>query len=780
MNSQQLSALCVEGSQRVYDVVSKRRNGGVQEISVETIELVEAQEFKFKLSRLIVDLESISFVFNDGQRRYLERDEINIVVYDQEQRFVIVKTSLEVADLVSQSLQHPNAWKLVFDLRFLIKRVIEWYDANGDDLIFLKGRSRAKINFDPAIVLADVQPSVEQLVAINRCFDSPLSYIWGAPGTGKTRFVLSYALLTYIKHDAKALILAPTNLALEQIFRGIIDVIERAKIDKRKLLRLGTPTKIFATEHGEVCEDKGLDVKLAQLDRQVDILESIQTIDHLNKPKLEAMLVELTWLDKRQKLLRYTDTKLNQLSADITSDSKNLDALINSIQAHEKALVTSKNNPSRYQTLSSSLQKLNSRHKQTADKLADNEQRYISIENDVKGLRKLVATKEAKVQGLADKAGLEDLDLSLAKIDLLQRETESNRARLFSMAQEYEQFLEHEIDLKLAQYQSDMTTLKAYSTDARLISANVIGMTLDSYLARTKDKAMDVDHVFLDEAGYASLVKTLPVFATKGPITLLGDHKQLSPVCELSRDEIVKSEKSNSALVWDLSAIYCESIWTAKSKEAMALNYKDSHPPSFNELRRCALTTSFRFGKKLASVLHQHVYVEEGFYSGLDQETQLSIFNVNNRRRFDEDDIGRRANMSEALCVLKILEKGILESDDYAVLTPYRDQVSLLGKLKPELIDSDRLLTVHKSQGREWHTVIYSVCDIGNGAQPWFTDSTNTSSGGLANVNTAVSRAKQHLIIVCDSTAWELKSAQLISGLIKARSKRYQFQNSNN
>ena len=345
------------------------------------------------------------------------------------------------------------------------------------------------------------------------------------------------------------------------------------------------------------------------------------------------------------------------------------------------------------------------------------------------------------------------------------------------MAQEYEQFAEHEIKLKLAQYQSDVTTLKAHSTEARLISANVIGMTLDSYLARTKDKAMDVDHVFIDEAGYASLVKTLPVFATRGPITLLGDHKQLPPVCELSRDEIIKSENSNSALLWDLSAIHCESVWTAKSKEAMVLNYKNSIPPSFKELKRCALTTSFRFGKKLASVLREHVYMEEGFYSGLDQDTQLSIFNVSNRRRFDDDDIGRRANMSEALCVLKILEKGVLESDDYAVLTPYRDQVSLLGKLKPELIDSDRLLTVHKSQGREWHTVIYSVCDIGNGVQPWFTDSTNTVSGGLANVNTAVSRAKKHLIIVCDSTAWEAKPAQLISGLIQARSKRYQFQN---
>ena len=146
-----------------------------------------------------------------------------------------------------------------------------------------------------------------------------------------------------------------------------------------------------------------------------------------------------------------------------------------------------------------------------------------------------------------------------------------------------------------------------------------------------------------------------------------------------------------------------------------------------------------------------------------------------NPPHFGELEVGRRANISEAQCVLKILNKGVLENDDFAVLTPYRDQVSLLAKLKPELIEQDRLLTVHKSQGREWHTVIYSACDIGNGLTPWFTDSTNPLSGGLSNVNTAVSRAKQHLIIICDSNAWEAKPNQLISGLIRARSRRYQY-----
>ena len=776
MDAQQLSRICIEGSQRVYDYVSKRRYGGAQEIGVDAIDVIEAQEFKFKLSRTIFDLDSITFLLSDNQRRYFDSDEINIVVYDQDQRFVIVKTSLEVAELINSTIEHPNSWKLVYDLKFLIKKVIEWYETNGDDLVFLSGRSRSKFNFDPELIFADAKPSAEQMAAINLSFTEPLSYIWGAPGTGKTRYVLSYALLTYIRNDAKALVLAPTNLALEQIFRGIVDVIERAKVPKRQLLRLGTPTKNFATEHGEICEDKGIEVKLAQLDRQIEILQSIKNIDQFDQPKLDAMLREAEWLDKRQKLVCFTDSKLKKLKDGIYSDRKNLEAITNSIRAHIAALEKSKANGAKHKALLVSQEKLRAREKQISENLSNNQARFIKLENDVKGLRKIVQAKESKLNSLAENAELNLIDLNMANIAKIKKDSSKTRARLFSMAQEYEQFAEQELESKLAQYKSDAVTLKAHSTEARMISANVIGMTLDSFIARYKDKPINADHVFIDEAGYASLVKILPAFITRGPITLLGDHKQLPPVCEMSRDEILKTQSNNAAFVWDLPATHCESVWSAKEAQMAVNEYQENSIPKFQALKRSALTTSFRFGKKLASVLHKHVYLEEGFYSGLDGDTQLSVFNVKNKRNFDDYDIGRRANMSEALCVLKIIEKDILVTNDFAVLAPYRDQVSLLASLKPELVDRDQLLTVHKSQGREWHTVIYCVCDIGNGLMPWFTDSTNKISGGLANVNTAVSRAKQHLIIVCDADAWQHKQDQLISGLIEVRSKRYQYQ----
>ena len=61
------------------------------------------------------------------------------------------------------------------------------------------------------------------------------------------------------------------------------------------------------------------------------------------------------------------------------------------------------------------------------------------------------------------------------------------------------------------------------------------------------------------------------------------------------------------------------------------------------------------------------------------------------------------------------------------------------------------------------HTVILSVVDT---ADKWFVDSTIAISKGLNLVNTAVSRAKKQLIIVCDKDYWINQKGQLLTDLI--------------
>ena len=114
------------------------------------------------------------------------------------------------------------------------------------------------------------------------------------------------------------------------------------------------------------------------------------------------------------------------------------------------------------------------------------------------------------------------------------------------------------------------------------------------------------------------------------------------------------------------------------------------------------------------------------------------------------------------------LENGCID-EDYCILTPYLKQVALLQTRMQNASREERITNIHKSQGREWDTVILSVVD-GNNIKPWFTDSINLISQGLYVLNTAISRARKKLIIVCDVKYWLSKQdaeRQLISSLIK-------------
>ncbi|HEY6915337.1 MAG TPA: AAA domain-containing protein, partial [Paludibacter sp.] len=106
----------------------------------------------------------------------------------------------------------------------------------------------------------------------------------------------------------------------------------------------------------------------------------------------------------------------------------------------------------------------------------------------------------------------------------------------------------------------------------------------------------------------------------------------------------------------------------------------------------------------------------------------------------------------------------IQNKNDFIILTPYKKQIRLLNNYLPQERNELKILTVHGSQGREWETVIFSVVDT---SDKWFVDSKIIKSKGLNLVNTAVSRAKKQLIIVCDKDYWMNQNGQLITDLLR-------------
>ena len=131
---------------------------------------------------------------------------------------------------------------------------------------------------------------------------------------------------------------------------------------------------------------------------------------------------------------------------------------------------------------------------------------------------------------------------------------------------------------------------------------------------------------------------------------------------------------------------------------------------------------------------------------------------------------GDNENEAEAEAIYNYVIENNLKKKDYAILTPYKNQTYVLRNhpLRKNLKYSPSILTIHASEGKEWNTVIISVVDDRPGKL--LTSTVKKNGPGLNTINTAVSRAKRKLILVCNKGYWSNCNNELITALIKMNS----------
>lgn len=291
---------------------------------------------------------------------------------------------------------------------------------------------------------------------------------------------------------------------------------------------------------------------------------------------------------------------------------------------------------------------------------------------------------------------------------------------------------------------------KPQTLKERLQDSLVIGVTLDSFVKRYNQLCdLDFAHIFLDECAFSPLIKLIAPLTLNTPITLLGDHKQLMPIC-LMPEKIIH-EKHNAACIWNLNTLFLETLFQAHNTLYQKHNYDDI---DFNIISHYKLTTTHRYGNNLAQVLNTHVY--HNGLCGVGMPTEIyyvdsTKFGQNytyNQQNPSNENIG------EANAIISLART---LNDNYAVLTPFRDQQKLLIK---KGIHRNHVFTIHKSQGKEFDTIVFSPVKYSKN----MTDSNNRAA--LFALNVAVSRLKKRLIIVCDYSFWINKQMQFIAALL--------------
>lgn len=780
MNITQVIAAAIEGAKNYYDYLDNSGRGR-EEIRVSQIETEDAL-YLLHLSKNPFSTDAIQIVI--GQREYNQKS-LEIVEQDRDRRVLYVRVSKEITDPFVGTL--PQDLRVVSDLKFLIQRVRDWYAENGD---YLRLPCDAPALYPKQVVQQDL--SKGQIEAVKDVFSHPQSYVWGAPGTGKTRYVLAECLIQYCQAGKKVVVLAPTNNAIEQVLYGVLDKLQQYDIPLDKVIRLGTPTSKFAGEYSTICEVQGIDKQLKELQHQIIFLKRV--LEHRDFLK-RLKYTEETILSAFKKILIFLD-QVREQNADLQA----INAICKDAERKQRTVYAEQMSAERALSVQQQLmksigyrigiklssmaaregeQKLHALHQSAEQSM----RRYEAALRECEQLRQTAKEKQdivSQTDQTIDKA-IKGLKCNLSEIDgfktiaqqlnrtkaadcqraILELVNTGREVQIKGLERyaDYNNQSEEDIQNRILELEENIIILKSQSTQKRLQETQIIAATVDTFLFRLQprdfNESFPFDHIFLDEAGYCSLIKGMVLFGYRCPVTMLGDHMQLPPVCE-ANDRNLGREQNKGIFLFAQSALYLEEAMICENEDQLLNQYLQHQEPAFRQLHRSSLCETYRFGYYLAKALEQHVY-RNGFKSAV--ETQEFVVEVLDAERVPGNE--QRQNPSEAAIIRERIE--YLATDDYVVLTPYRDQVTLLGRMLPKERTEQKIMTVHASQGREWDTVFLSVVDT---ADMYFTNSCRPEIGGLQIINTAVSRAKHRIIIACDKQFWMRQEGQLIHELI--------------
>lgn len=763
----------ISSAQKYYDFLDAN-NKGIISYAVKSVEKVTLSKsgyfYRLKINSKLNYLDELQLQVFD---KIYKKIQTQIELYDEENKTVIIHVSPEIIKETSDlSRIDSDNIKLIYDLKFLVKNVQKIFENYP-----LITPSEPKIIDDIKDVKFFNDCSDEQKNAVNTALTKNISYIWGAPGTGKTQYVLTNAVLNYTVRGKKVIIVAPTNNAIEQVMSSLIKVTDDVGISRSKIIRLGTPTKDFFNKYPEVCEKEKLWKVLSVLNGRISILDEVLKYKE-NKANFEmyhdTILSEL-------EVLKENMSKNSDFSVSIEDLQDELDEIV---RQEESILLSYDTIIARKKQLNESLKSGNKDELNTLRELASKEdealQKLSELRARKKGLKSQIKELKQNVQKISlpiFRKKLKAMGVRLSALITTYEEIEEVvKSELNRMSEaiasgeqmylEYENDTEEEIREKLESLLAEKMETHQKSTQCRVDNALIVGMTLDMFVSTRLSYLMldeldetreplvfNAEHIFLDEAGYSSLEKSLALFTTKHPITLLGDHFQLPPVCEL--DELALRDNPELSLWLEPSLFALEFL--ENDVDRIANMYAKKALPDFEELNKRNLTCTYRFGQNLLDILSSDVYKVD--MRSAPNKDNIEILYIDAPKTSASSK--KRENVDEIRNIYEYMTKHY--DEDIAILSPYRNQVFELKK-KCRVFGKDNVLTIHGSQGQEWDTVILSVCDT---FDKYFTDTCNPKTDGKRILNTAISRVKKRLIIVCDYNYWINEPSQLICKILK-------------
>ena len=567
-----------------------------------------------------------------------------------------------------------------------------------------------------------------QINFIKNTLITDISYLWGPPGTGKTK-TLAFLINHLCNKGERTLICSNTNMAVDQVILKCAEEKDNKFVKDGKVVRIGkVSNEDLNSKYFQDVTIEGIAEKRSKelLNQQKVLINKKRKLEKENEELIDIynVILELDQLRLKQKNFINKVRNAQSEAKSIREDLERLDFQYEELV--EKYNVRKAGG--------GGLRALLGRTPETLKKDIDK-----NI-NKANNLKTILNEKKILIKNLLDKNN--EIDLKISKINNDLKDYERSEI----------EYSNKKIKEEINSFSEEIQIIEKEIEDIKQVVINeskVIGTTL----TKTYLKASDLntfDNVIIDEASMCMLpaIFLAGSLATKR-IIICGDFSQLSPICKTNNLSIANILGNN---IFEIAKV--NDLRNPKENFSML----DTQYRMNSQI--CSLIAPFMYENKLKT---GKIDSEKLLDSSIIKSARLTIIDTSTMMPFSSTtNTGSKINPINALVARNLINELNNSDPDFEIgyCVPYKGQDKLLRAITNEnLITNITSGTVHSFQGDEKDVIIYDTVEaISNSfVLGKFSIATHRSEEGAKVLNVAISRAKEHLVFIADLSTLDKK-----------------------
>jgi predicted nuclease with TOPRIM domain len=432
---------------------------------------------------------------------------------------VMIAVEESVGDFVNKATANIQPY-------WLLERLSEKLDELRQEDIQLQLKC---INKAQSLPISQTQGSIQipselneyQERAVHLALGNEVSYIWGPPGTGKTK---TLAALLKVSSDIgdSSLIIAHTNVAVDQAVLASLQYLKGTDYYKTgRILRLGN------AHLPQIRDDKNLNLDAIVENRSAPLQNRLADLHS----RIQNNEKKLSRLQKTKKLitgLNELAVKAQELEKSLAAEQHRLKKLQEERSARKQSKIHAESLIERGQHMSWFARFMRGINLQELSKIiAQCENRLIEIAHEEKESKKRLQMLSSESQSLGEQLQKANAELQLANFDI--SSIESQMAQLKKEIRHSKQELD-DLEKQIAALRSEVIS------NALIIATTVTGTYINEDLSNHSFARLICDE--------ASMVPVPMIFYAgrfaRKAITVAGDFCQLAPITIEKENHLVK------------------------------------------------------------------------------------------------------------------------------------------------------------------------------------------------------------------------------------------------